>query len=229
MSSSRNLGRANGVLVLLHLAVGLMIPFMLLQRLTLPPGFLETGAGMSTEVRVAVFLLFIGSAMPIAIACAGWQVFRNHSPAMALSLIVLAAASFTLQALDNAHLLTMLSLSQAYAKAAAAKLDMFQGLAVMVGPLRKWTHYSFLLVVVSWMFLLFTFLFRFRLVPRVLGALGMAATLLQIGAVPIRGFLGYPPEMRLAVPLGPVYGLLAIWLMVRGFNESRGSAPNGRR
>lgn len=92
---------------------------------------------------------------------------------------------------------------------------------LLFSPARKWSHYSFLLVVGCWILLLFSLLYRFRLVPRVLAALGMIAAVLQIAGVSLRGLLGYPPETRLAMPLAPAYVLLAVWLMVKGFDERR--------
>jgi high-affinity Fe2+/Pb2+ permease len=138
---------------------------------------------------------------------------------MALWLLALAIASFSLQAVDNAHLLAMLSLSQEYAKAGAEKTDLFQALAVVVGSARKWSHFSFLLAVGCWIFLLCSLLYRFRLVPRALAAFGAVGSLLQIAGVTLRGLLGYPPETRLAMPLAPAYVALALWLIVKGFDE----------
>ncbi|MGZ7093468.1 MAG: DUF4386 domain-containing protein, partial [Candidatus Angelobacter sp.] len=184
-----------------------------------PPGFLVSAAGVATQVRAAVLLFFVGSAMAIAVACAGWRVFRQYSSAMALWLVALAVASFSLQAVDNAHILSMLSLSQEYASAGAAKAELFQGLALVVGAARKWSHYTFLLTVGCWIFLLFSLLFRFRFVPRALAGFGIIGAVLQIAGVSLRGLLGYPPEMRLAMPLAPAYVLLAVWLMVKGFDE----------
>jgi hypothetical protein len=60
---------------------------------------------------------------------------------------------------DNAHILSMLSLSQQYTEAGAAKSESFQALALVVGAARKWSHYSFLLTVGCWILLLFTLLF----------------------------------------------------------------------
>ena len=77
-----------------------------------------------------MLLFFVGSAL--AIACAGWRVFRECSSAMALWLFARAVASFALQAVDGAHILSMLSLSQAYAEAGGAKADVFQALALVV-------------------------------------------------------------------------------------------------
>ena len=215
----KSVGRTVGVLLLLHLAAGLTVPFILLHPLIAPPGFLANAAGIPNQVRAAVLLLFVGSAIAIGIASAAWSVFRQYSPAMALWLMALAVASFSLQAVDSAHVLSLLSLSQEYAKEGAERADLFQALAVVVGSARKWSHYSFLLVVGSWIFLFCGLLYRFRLVPRALAAFGLVGSTLQIAGVTLRGLWGYPPETRLAMPMAPAYVALAVWLIVKGFDE----------
>jgi len=219
MRSGKSVGRIVGIMLFLHLAAGLIVPFVLLNPVIAPPGFLTNAAGNSNQVRAAIFLLFVGSAIAIGIASIAWSVLRQYSSAMALWLLALAVASFSLQAVDNAHILSMLSLSQEYAKAGAEKADLFQALAVVVGSARKWSHYSFLLVVGSWIFLFCGLLYRFRLVPRALAAFGLVGSVLQIAGVTLRGLLGYPPETRLAMPLAPAYVALALWLIVKGFDE----------
>lgn len=218
--SEKSVGRTVGVLLILHLAAGLIVPFVLLNPVIAPPGFLVNAAAHPNRVRAVIFLLFVGSAMTIGTASAAWSLFRRYSVAMALWLVALAVASFSLQAVDNAHLLSMLSLSQEYVKAGAHKADLFQGLAVIVGSARKWSHYSFLLAVGSWIFLLFTLLYRFRLVPRWLAAFGLLGSVGQIAGVTLRGLLGYRPETLLAMPLAPAYLALAVWLIVKGFGVS---------
>ncbi len=225
MRSAKSVGRIVGVLLLVHVAAGLTVPFILLDPLIKPPGFLASAAGVPNQVRAAVLLLFVGSAVPVGMAIAAWPVFRRYSSAMALWLLALGVAVLSLQAVDNAHILSMLSLSQEYAKAGAAKLELFQGLAVVVAPARKWAHYTFLLVVVSWIFLLYSLLYRSRLVPRALAAFGLVASMLQIPGVTLRALFGYPPEMRLAMPLGPAYVALAVWLLVKGFDERHWPVP----
>ncbi len=227
MKSAKNAGRITGMLVLVHLGVGLWVPFALLQLLKGPAGFLPIAAANSGQIRAAVFLLFVGSAFATVIAIAAWPIFRRSSSAMALWLVALGVAALVLQAVDNSALLSMLSLSQEYAKAGAAKTELFQALAVVIGSARKWAHYTYLFVAVSWILLLFTTLYRFRLVPRALAAFGVIASLLQIVGVTVRGFLGYPPEMRLAVPLAPAYIGLAVWLIFKGFNEHLGGEGEG--
>ena len=219
MRSGKSVGRIVGVLLLLHLAAGLTVPFILLHPLVTPPGFLASAAGVPNQVRAAVILLFVGSAITIGIASAAWSAFRQYGSAMALWLLSLAVAGFSLQAVDNAHILSMLSVSQEYAKAGVGKAELFEALAVVVGAARKWSHYTALLVAVSWIFLLYSLLYRSRLVPRALAAFGLVGSMLQITGVTLRALLGYPPEMRLAMPLAPAYVALAVWLLVRGFDE----------
>lgn len=219
MRSAKSVGRIVGMLLLVHLAAGLTVPFVLLHPLMMPPGFLATAAGNSVQVRAAVLLLFVGSAVSVGIAIVALPVFRRYSSAIGLWLLALAVAGFSLQTVDNGALLSMLSLSQEYAKADAAKVEPFPALAVVVGSARKWAHYTSLLVVGSWIFLLYSLLYRFRLVPRALAAFGLVGSMLQITGVTLRALLGYSPETRLAMPLAPAYVALAVWLMVKGFDE----------
>jgi len=216
--SGSRIGRVVGVLLLAHLACGLIVPFIMLHPLVTPPGFLDSGAGAASQVRAAVLLFFVGSAMAIAVASTGWSVFRQYSSSMALWLVALAVAAFSLQAVDSAQILSMVSLSQEYASAGPAKAELYQGLAVVVGATRKWSHYAALLTVGCWILLLTGLLYRFRFVPRWVAAFGMIGAVLQITGVSLRGLLGYTPEMRMAMPLAPAYVLLALWLMVKGFD-----------
>ena len=219
MRSGENVGRIVGMLLLAHLAAGLMVPFIMLDRVRGSGGFLAGAAASSGQLRAAVLLLFAGSAVSVGIAIAGLPVFRRYSSAMALWLLALSVAGFALQAVDNGALLSTLSLSQQYAAAGPAKTELFEALAGVVLSARKWAHYSYLLVVGIWIFLLYALLYRFRLVPRALAAFGLVGSLLQITGVTMRGLLGYSPVTVLAMPLAPAYVALAVWLMVKGFDE----------
>src|SRR4051794_11826833 len=100
LPAPKRVGRMVGALLLLHLAAGLTVPFIMLHPLVMPPGFLTTAAGIPNQVRAAVLLFFIGSALAIGIASAALDLFRQYSPAMAYWLLALATASFILQAVD---------------------------------------------------------------------------------------------------------------------------------
>src|SRR5262245_34650750 len=65
MKSKKSVGRIVGMLLLLHLAVGLTVPFILLDQVRRPAGLLAGAAGNAAQVRTAVLLLFVGSAISI--------------------------------------------------------------------------------------------------------------------------------------------------------------------
>jgi hypothetical protein len=223
MEAERTVGRALGVLLLAHLAAGLMVPYILLRPVVMPPGFLTNAAGSAAQIRAAVLLMFVGSAVAVGIAIAALPVFRRYSQAMALWLAVLAAVNFALQAVDSGAVLSMLSMSQEYAVAGAADAALYQAAGAAVGSIRRWAHYTHLLVLGSWIFVLHGLLYRFELVPRVLAGIGLVATVSQITGVTLRVILGYPGVGPMAMPLGVTYLALALWLMVKGFSQPRRS------
>ncbi len=189
MKSVKSVGRMVGLLLVVHLAAALMVPFILLDRVRGSAGFLANAAGSPIQFRTAVLLLFVGSGVAVGIAIAALPVLRRYSSAMALWLLALAVAGFSLQAVDNGALLSILSLSQEYAQADAAGAERYQTLAVVVGSARRWAHYSYLLVAVSWILLLYSVLYRFKLVPRALAAFGLVGSMLQISGVTMRALL----------------------------------------
>ncbi len=228
--TEKSTGRIVGMLLLVHLAVGLTVPFILLDRAGIrgrgSAGFLANAAASAGQIRAAVLLLFLGSSLAIAITIAAWPVFRRYSIAMTLWLVALAIAAFSLQSVDNGALLSMLSLSQQYVESGSAKTELFQSLALVVTYARRWAHFTSLLVAVSWVLLLCALLYHFRLVPRALAAFGLVGCVLQITGVTLRALLGYPPEMRLALPLAPAWVALSLWLLIKGFDERHRRIPS---
>lgn len=227
MSSPKSEGRLVGLLLFVHLAAGLTTPYILLQPLSTSPNFVASAAGMSFRVRLAVLMLFVGGAVTIAVASLPF--IRRHGQAAALWLLALAAVNLSLQAVENAGWLSMLSLSQEYARAGAGEAGLFQGLGLVVRAAWKWTHYAHLLVVVAWVFLLFGMLYRSALVPRALAAFGMATALLQIAGITLPQFLGYGSLMPAGMPLGVSYLALILWLAFKGFDEHGRTLPAGAR
>lgn len=221
MTSAKHLSRIIGLLLLLHLATGLIVPYVLLLPLTTSPlGFLDAAAGMPVLVRFSVLLLFVGGIIPVGISIAAWPLVRERSYRLGLWLLVLAVVNFMLQIVENSHWLTMLSVSQAYSDASATDARTFQSLGIVVRSAFKWAHYSHILIVVAWLFTFYGLLFRCAMVPRALAAVGMLAGVLHFIGISLPAFAGYHmpfPEL-FGMPLGLVNLVLAIWLMVKGFS-----------
>ncbi len=216
MSSPKTTGRLVGVLLLIQLA-GLIVPFVLLTPLTRgPASSLANAAAAGGQIKLAVLLLLANCALTIGIGIAAFRVVREHSETLALWLVVVSVIMFLLQAVDNVHVLSMLSLSQQYAQA-GGPAEPFQAIAAVTGATRRWAHVTELLAIDAWFFLLFSILFRFSLVPRAVAALALVTVVLHFTGVPVRMFLGYGPVTPMAASMA--LGEIAVggWLLARGF------------
>lgn len=220
MRSAKSKGRIVGLLLLTHLVTGLITPYIMLRPLSSPLSFSANTTANSFQVRLSVMLLFVGGAISVAIAVAALPVFRQYGSALAVWIVALAIANFSLQCVENAAWMSLFTLSQDYAKVSAADVGVYNLIAATVRSQWKWVHYTHLLVMVSWMFILFVMLWRSALVPRVLAALGMLTTLMQITGITLPQFIPYPSPVPIAMgmPLGFVYLALSVWLMVKGFD-----------
>ena len=69
-------------------------------------------------------------------------------------------------------------------------------------------------------------LWKSAVVPRILIALLLIATMLQITGITLPQFLAYPSPnlMLMGIPLGFVYLALSVWLMIKGFSPNREEA-----
>lgn len=220
MANPRRMGRTLGALMLAHLALGLIGPYVVLVPMTAPPGgFLENAAGMAVGIRASVLALIVGATLPLIMATVAAPLWRSVAPALGLALLGVAVANLALQMLENTLWLGMLTISEAYLSAGAGGADEFAGIAVAFRALFRWSHYSHILVLVAWLLLLFVTLWRGTLVPRWLATLGVLTSVLHLSTIPLPEFIG----LRLAsaaywgMPLAGVYLATALLLVVRGF------------
>ena len=222
MRSPNSVGRRVGLLLLAHLIVGLTTPYIILRPLNSPLTFAANAPGNAFRVRLAVMLLFIGGAISVAIAIKVWPIIREYSYALALWLFALAVANFSLQCIENAAWMSLLTLSQNFASATAAQFDMYQLVGAAVRSYWKWVHYTHLLVMVVWMCTLFAVFWRWAMVPRILAVLGVLTCLMQITGITLPQFLDYraPMGLLMGLPLGFAYLALAVWLLVKGFRAA---------
>lgn len=219
MQSPRPSGRLIGILALLHLATGLITPYVLLGPL---PGAvrdaLGTVAAMEPTVRVAVVMLVVGGVIPVAIAIATWPALRERSPSSGQWLVALAGVSLALQVVEIQHYLNLLSLGIEHARG-GAEATAAATFAPMVRAAWRWAHYTHLLSIVGWLLLFFVVLLRQSLVPRAVAGFGILTTLLQLGGITLPVIVGYSVPFPMEVwgmPLAAAYIGASAWMIAKG-------------
>jgi hypothetical protein len=237
MRSAKSVGRIVGILLPLQMAFGLILPFVLIQGpLSIaPPGFLVNAAANSIQIRLAVLIAFVGAALTVGIAITAYPVIRRYSQTLALWFLTLCVVSLVMDAIHNATMLGMLSMSQRFTGAGAADAGLFQAIGSAVSSIRYWAHYTQLMFVGGWIFMFYSILWRYALIPRALATLGLVGIILQFIGVTFSAFFGYPGMSWMAMPLAPIQLIVAVWLMAKGFDErhrplgaeAQGAALNG--
>jgi hypothetical protein len=218
MKPSNSVGRTIGLLLFVQL-MGLILPFVLLLPITTAE-FLENAAEVASQIRVAVLLLFANGALTIGIAIVAFPALCEYGYRMALLLLVVSVTWFTMQAVDNVHLLSMLSLSERYAEGGASNAELFGVLAASARSSRVWAHYTELLVVETWFFVFYGALFRFAVVPRPLAGFGMLMVVLHAAGLTVPMFIGYGSVPALAISLAFSHLAVGGWLVARGFEPA---------
>lgn len=225
MATARNPDRIIGGLLFFQL-VGLILPFVLLHPLNADPrSYLAAAGGAAFQIKLAVFLLFANCTLTIGITIAAFRIFRQYSEAMAVWLLAASVIMFLLQAVDNVQMLSMLSLSQQYALA-GGPAPLFEMTAAVVRSTRRWAHLTELVAIDGWIFIFYSVLYRYSLVPRWVTVFGLVTVVLHFAGIPSRMFLGDSPITLMGVPMAASHITLATWLVARGFD---GHGPGNSR
>jgi hypothetical protein len=218
--SAFTIGRTVGILLLFQLAAALTLPFILSKPVTFgSPAFLTAVPEYSLQIRLAVVLSFVGSALTVSLGITAFQMFWRHSKSAALLFVVVCALSCTLDVVHGATIMSMLSISNQFVTSDSAKPELYQVVGAVVASARRSAHIMQLVAIGAWMFVFYLLLFRFKLVPRVLAGLGSLGVTLQFIGVTLMMLLGYPSIGEMAMPLLPIQISVALWLIIKGFND----------
>jgi hypothetical protein len=218
VNSERRAGRIVGTLFLAQMVGGFLVNFQFEAPLFGDPGFLVNAAPHALQIGVSALVGIAIASLSIVLAVTLAPILRGRSEAVALWLVALGAAVLAVAVVEHASVMSMVSLSRAYAAAAPAARDQFEALRVVVSSARNWVHFLARALDGAMLFAIYLAWFRFRLVPRVLAALGLVATALQVIGVTMPLF-GHDVVFPLLAPLGMVQLVVAVWLLARGFNR----------
>lgn len=201
MDIERRAGRIVGALFLAQMAGSAVLNFRLEAPLFGQPGFLVNAAPHAQQIGASALLGLALGALFTAVAITVFPIVRAHSQALALWLFALGAVGLALAAVEHASVMSMVSLSHAYANAATGPRDQFQALRVVVASARNWAHYFARLLDGTTLLVFYVALFRFTLVPRALAVIGLLGALLQVTGIAVV-FFGHDVVFPLLTPGG---------------------------
>ncbi|HEY1199358.1 MAG TPA: DUF4386 family protein, partial [Niastella sp.] len=173
-------GRTVGILLLLQLVAALTLPFILSKPITVgSPAFLTAVTEHSFQIRSAVLLSFVGSALTVYLGITAFQIFQLFSKSAALLFLVVCAVSCTLDVVQAGTIMSMVSISNKFVDSGATNSELYQVVGAAVASARRSAHVTQLLAIGAWMFVFYITLFRFKLISRVLAVIGIIGVAFQ--------------------------------------------------
>ncbi len=183
-------------------------------------------AANTNLVVLGALLKFVAAALSAGIAIALYPVLRRHSEALALGSVGFRLVEAVFYVVAALGMLSLVSLSQEYASAAPQAASSFQVLGTLISAIRNWAGFVFGAIAFCLGGAMYYYvMYRSRLVPRWLSVWGLAGMALLLSMALLLAFgerMSGPSGMQLllAFPIFLQEMVLAVWLIVKGFNPS---------
>jgi hypothetical protein len=223
MNTERKSAISAGVLFIIADLVGfLSLPFMAPVNAANYLVSVSTNGGL---VATGAVLLFIGGAAAIGIAISLYPVLRKCNEGLALGSAGFRTIEGVFDFIGVLGLLILITLSQQFVGAGAPDSSHFQTLGVLTVSGFHWAVNVVKLMAFSLGCLLYyVIFFRTKLIPRWLSGWGIAAAIMtMLSALLVMYGLIAPfstAQVILNLPILPQELILAVWLIVKGFNPS---------
>ncbi len=223
MNSIQKNARVAGALFIVATAAGLAGDAVLGSALRTPE-YLSTLSAAGNRVLVSALLSFTAAATSAGIAIALYPVLRKYNEGLALGSVGFRVIEGTFYTIGTLCLLLVFSLSRQFADAGGQAVAYYQVLGHLLRTAKDLAGFVFGVMAFCIGGCSYYYVFyRYNLVPRWLSAWGIIALLLLFSAVIITLFDGEPYSVSggltfLAVPIAVQEMVLAVWLIVKGFN-----------
>jgi hypothetical protein len=219
----RNNAIMAGVLFIIADVAGfLSLPFMGPVDAT---DYLVSVSTNANQVATGALLLFIGGAAAIGIAISLYPVLRKYNEGLALGAVGFRTVEGVFDFVAVISLLLLITLSQQFVNAGAPASSYFQTLGVLVDRgYHLATNVVKLMAFSIGCLLYYIIFYRAKLVPRWLSGWGIVAGIFTILSALLAMYGLIAPfsteQIILNLPILPQELVLAVWLIVKGFNPS---------
>ena len=224
MKSYRGHAIAVGILFIACSAATILSAVPLGSMLDAPIDLARVAAN-GNRVILTALIEFVWAATAAGIAIGLYPVLRKRDRALALGSVAARVAEGVFVLVGTLSLLALLTLSQESVAAGSAGSSSFHAAQDALLAVRDWTHWFVMSLPFALGALMYNYvLYRSRLVPRWLSGGGLVGAGLCLVATVYLGFsqeFGFSTvDTVLNIPIGVQEMVLAVWLIVKGFDRS---------
>jgi hypothetical protein len=218
MNTNRKTARIVGVLFITAMVTG-MLRYFLLDSILDAPDYLINVSANENRVIIGLLFYFVMAVAVAGIAIVIYPILKKHNEALALGYVGARIVEAVLFCVGILAVLTLLTLSQEFVKAQAPDASNLQTLGNLLLAVRHYAYNVLWSITLSLGALMFYYLlYQSKLIPRWLSVWGfIGAILFPAGWVSL---FGSTNSYVFILPLVVNEMVLAVWLIVKGFNPS---------
>lgn len=193
------------------------------------PDYLSLVYPNRTQLIIGMLIELANDVAVIGIAVLLFPLLKKHGEGIALGYVGIRIIEAMILVVSKIDLLSLIPLSEDYLSAGAPAAT-YEALGLLTLGQRFWASKLQVPFFIVGALILYVMLFRSRLVPRFISAFGLFAAVSLAAA----NLIGAPdptqsfhPAMLLFLPIFVSELLLAVWLIVKGFNQDALDAEPG--
>ena len=224
MNSIKKTAIIVGVLFIIATVAGVVGNLSFSKPILDNPDYLINASANGNQVIIGALLLLIAAFAAASIAIWLYPILRKYNEGLALGAVGFRLIEGMLYVLAVIVLLSILTLSQEYVKAGAPDASLFQASGTSLLAVRDWAGKLSIIAFTLGALMYYYVFYQSKLVPRWLSGWGFLGAALSLAAtlLAIFGQIIYFSTVfiLLQLPIGVQEMVLAVWLIVKGFNPS---------
>lgn len=231
MTTSRRIALIAGALFLISYA-GVFAGSAMYSPLVDAPDYLTLIYPNRSQLVLGILIGLINDAAVIGIAIVLYPLLKKIDETLAMGYVAFRVVEAVTLIVGKLNLLSLIPLSQAYGAAGAAEQATYQAAGALALGASHWADQVTLVFFSLGGLILYTLLYRSRLVPRFIPIWGVLAV---VGVVvanvmgPVDISEGFSPVVLLVFPIMLNELFLAVWLIVKGFRPQAVPGEPARR
>jgi len=193
------------------------------------PDYLDNAYPNRIVVIIGILIEFIGVPVVVLIPVFLFPILKKHNEALAVGYVGFRVFEAGILSVAYISKLSLVNLSQNYLNKGGVDASYFQYIGSSIQSVNYWagtTGLIYLIVFALGSLILYSVLYKSKLVPRLISVWGLIATIVLLTSSVLfnidmfAGFsdLGLEPLFWLPIAVAEV--ILSIWLIVKGFNSS---------
>jgi len=187
------------------------------------PDYLQTAYPNRIPAIIGILIEFSCILAIPLIPVFAFPVLRKYSETLALAYVVFRLFEAVLFVIVDVTKLSLIKVSQIYLAGGSENAAMIENIGATIQGWNEWGWVFYVLIFAFGALIFYTALYRSKLLPRWISIWGLIATILMIADGGLAMFEVQLPDAvfaLLVIPIAVQEMVMAVWLIVKGFNNS---------